>query len=92
MSEPFTIICAPADGACVVGSMEEHCDECRRAIWLAPSGQLRRDQHAAQGVRLLCLSCGWQAIRDDPSPEFVPIGDDQIAEIHRHFRDDYDDA
>ena len=88
--ETTTMLCAPAFGfaAPIEGSVRRVCADCAQAIWLSPSGQ----KLSGPETVLVCTACGISRITHDPEAEIATPTNEQLAEIHRHFRKDYDDA
>lgn len=84
-----TLICAPvydfARDKRAQGSIVESCAECERQVWIAPSGQA---MIAEKGLRVLCIPCGFEAIKADPEPTIAPVSERQEAEIRRTLSDD----
>lgn len=84
-----SLICAPVIDAAydrrAKGSIVESCAECQRQVWIAPTGQAII---AEQNPRVLCIPCGFEALRIDPEPTIAPVSKEQKTEIRRTLSDD----
>lgn len=69
----------------VPGSKRMRCDECHHEVTVAPSGQ-RRLEKWGPGVKVLCVPCGLQGMREDPDREVMAPAPDQLAEIIGYMR------
>jgi hypothetical protein len=52
----------------VYGSTREVCASCNKAVWLSPATRSTVEK-TGQEFRLLCIPCGEQRMRDNPSED-----------------------
>jgi hypothetical protein len=66
----------------VSGSVIQHCADCDASIWLAPTGQ---EMIAHSNATLVCIPCGIERMKADPSPEVALPTEAQLAEIKQEM-------
>jgi hypothetical protein len=52
----------------VPGSSKEVCCQCLRQVWLSPATRATVERET-RDYKILCLVCGEQRLRENPSPE-----------------------
>lgn len=83
MAERDVLACVPtaSQGAIAEGSTRDRCADCRRGVWVAPSG---RELVAEHNLTILCVPCAIESA----TREGVPFEDpqpSQLAEIIQHY-------
>jgi hypothetical protein len=80
------LLCAPNEEGVeiVTGSVLRLCTQCRREIWVSPSGLLML---ATQNVVPVCPECGLKKMNERAAEmEIAPLTPEQIREIAAHWR------
>ncbi len=70
----------------VKGSTRERCGGCGKEVWLSPATRQtveRASRESGQPYKLLCLPCGEQRLRENPSKDdkLMPPSPEQLREI-----------
>lgn|GEM_PF-2093709 len=78
--EPEILIAMPVDypGYVVPGSFQHQCQNCRCAVWVAPSSWLMMREHP--GMEVYCWDCAFIKMKKDPG-EIMEVTPAQRQEV-----------
>jgi hypothetical protein len=76
----------------VSGSTKETCYQCQKQVWLSPATR-RTVERESKDYKVLCIPCGQQRLRDNPSPDdkLMPPSPEQWGEIFKGLLEAPDD-
>lgn len=81
--DEILLICMPAlpgERPSVPGGGVRECKDCRRPVWVAPTGlKMERER----GAQLVCMACTQERLKDDPDAKISKPTPEQIEEIRK---------
>ena len=84
--EDVVLVCLPVtpnERTLIQGSAIRECTDCRRPIWVAPTGQkIEKEKRAL----LVCLDCASVRLKNDKDAHFERPTPEQIKEIEKQLR------
>ena len=81
--DEVVLICMPAmpkERPDIEGSALRECKDCRRPIWLAPTGQKMERE---RGAKLTCMYCIAEKMKEDPETKIEMPTPEQLEEVKR---------
>lgn len=85
MSDEKVLVCTRVEdmGIPVEGSKTLTCADCGKDVWVSPATYL---EHGHEAITV-CMVCAIPRIKADPDAKVMPVTEDQIEELRRHYDD-----
>ena len=85
MTDEMVMVCTRVEDLSipVEGSKTFTCADCGKDVWVSPATYL---EHGHDAIAV-CILCSIPRIRADPDAKVMPVSEDQIEELRRHYGD-----